>query len=252
MVLAEGRATDHPLVATDQSMTFDHAIVAAHPRLTAVKDSRSCGQTINASRGPSDARRRTPNAGADLGEWMMETAQVERARADPTAIRADDLRERFAHRCATAANLVRRPGTRSRGGARPDRAARGVRLVTITDPAGWETRLVLRAIDDLADGFADGVWFVALASVRDPVLVASSIAHTLGVRDVGGRPVEAGNRGVSARTVGALGPRQFRAGAGRRSARHRLLSSCPKSQGAGSRAAPCCASPVSTTSPCRR
>jgi hypothetical protein len=37
MVLAEGRATDHPLVATDQSMTFDHAIVAAHPRLTAVK-----------------------------------------------------------------------------------------------------------------------------------------------------------------------------------------------------------------------
>ena len=37
--------------------------------------------------------------------------------------------------------------------------------------------------------FPDGVFFVALGSVRDPSLVLSTIAATLSVKEVAGRPL---------------------------------------------------------------
>jgi predicted ATPase/transcriptional regulator with XRE-family HTH domain len=37
--------------------------------------------------------------------------------------------------------------------------------------------------------FADGVWFVPLAAVRDPALVVSTIAHTLGIVEAGAEPI---------------------------------------------------------------
>jgi predicted ATPase len=40
---------------------------------------------------------------------------------------------------------------------------------------------------DLIDDFADGAFFVPLAPISDPVLVAATIAQTLGVREAGGR-----------------------------------------------------------------
>ena len=40
---------------------------------------------------------------------------------------------------------------------------------------------------DLIDDFADGVFFVPLAPISDPALVSSTIAQTLGVREVGGQ-----------------------------------------------------------------
>ncbi|MDP8908195.1 MAG: AAA family ATPase, partial [Chloroflexota bacterium] len=68
----------------------------------------------------------------------------------------------------------------------------GVRLVTLTGPGGvGKTRLALRVAEDLAD-FPDGIWFVALAPVRDPTLVAPTIAQALGVRQVAEQPVEQG------------------------------------------------------------
>jgi predicted ATPase/transposase/transcriptional regulator with XRE-family HTH domain len=55
-----------------------------------------------------------------------------------------------------------------------------VRLVTLTGPPGiGKTRLALHVADDLQDEFAHGVAFVPLAGVRDPDLVASSIAQSL-------------------------------------------------------------------------
>ena len=56
----------------------------------------------------------------------------------------------------------------------------GERLVTITGPGGMgKTRLAIRAAADLADFFAGGVWFVELASLREPEHVVPAIAATL-------------------------------------------------------------------------
>src|ERR671935_1813164 len=61
---------------------------------------------------------------------------------------------------------------------------RSHRLVTLTGPGGaGKTRLALQAAADLVDEFRDGVWFVALASLRDAELVLPTIAQTLGVRE---------------------------------------------------------------------
>jgi predicted ATPase/class 3 adenylate cyclase len=58
-----------------------------------------------------------------------------------------------------------------------------VRLLTLTGPGGTgKTRLSLQIAADLIDQFPDGVFWVALAPISDPDLVASMIAQTLDVR----------------------------------------------------------------------
>src|SRR5919199_1035129 len=62
-----------------------------------------------------------------------------------------------------------------------------VGLVTLTGSGGTgKTRLALQVATDLLDAFPDGVWFVDLAPITDPALVVSTIAHTLGITEVGG------------------------------------------------------------------
>jgi predicted ATPase/DNA-binding XRE family transcriptional regulator len=66
----------------------------------------------------------------------------------------------------------------------------GVRLVTLTGPPGTgKTRLAIQAATGLLDDCADGVWFVSLAPIREPGLVASTIAGVLGVKELGGQPL---------------------------------------------------------------
>ena len=63
------------------------------------------------------------------------------------------------------------------------------RLLTLTGPGGTgKTRLSLQVAASAAEAFPDGVWFVALEPVRDPGLVASTIARTLGAKDSSTRP----------------------------------------------------------------
>jgi predicted ATPase/Tfp pilus assembly protein PilF len=67
---------------------------------------------------------------------------------------------------------------------RPD-----ARLVSLTGPGGTgKTRLSLEAGRACLDLFSDGVYFIDLAQIRDPSLVAPTIAHTLGIREGGGQP----------------------------------------------------------------
>lgn len=61
------------------------------------------------------------------------------------------------------------------------------RLLTLTGPGGiGKTRLALRIASESAREYADGVWFVELASVADPALVPASVATAIGVRTSSG------------------------------------------------------------------
>jgi predicted ATPase len=58
------------------------------------------------------------------------------------------------------------------------------RLVTLTGAGGsGKTRLALQVAAELLDGSGEGVWFVELADVSDPDLVASAVSRTLGIRE---------------------------------------------------------------------
>ena len=65
------------------------------------------------------------------------------------------------------------------------------RLVTLTGPGGTgKTRLALEVAGRLLPRFADGAFFVDLASVAEPGLVGPAIGKALGVKEEPGRAVE--------------------------------------------------------------
>jgi excisionase family DNA binding protein len=65
----------------------------------------------------------------------------------------------------------------------------GVRLVTLVGPGGvGKTRLALRVAEQAAAEFPEGVWFVALAPVRDPTMVATTIVRALDIVERADRP----------------------------------------------------------------
>src|SRR5215472_11442114 len=58
------------------------------------------------------------------------------------------------------------------------------RLLTLTGSGGaGKTRLALRAAAEIARGFPDGVWLVALAPIEDPQLVVQAVFTALGLQD---------------------------------------------------------------------
>jgi non-specific serine/threonine protein kinase len=64
------------------------------------------------------------------------------------------------------------------------------RLLTLTGPPGTgKTRLALQVVADILDRFADGVFFVELAPISDPGLVASTIAQVFGISETAEQPL---------------------------------------------------------------
>ena len=62
------------------------------------------------------------------------------------------------------------------------------RLVTLTGAGGvGKTRLAVQVAAKIAGGFADGVWYVDLASITDPDLVPVAVIRALGLPDQPGR-----------------------------------------------------------------
>jgi predicted ATPase len=60
----------------------------------------------------------------------------------------------------------------------------GARLLTLTGPGGTgKTRLSIEAASTLVPSYKAGVFWVGLASLRDPALVTETIAQTLGAKD---------------------------------------------------------------------
>jgi predicted ATPase/class 3 adenylate cyclase len=69
-------------------------------------------------------------------------------------------------------------------------AIRADRLVTLTGPGGsGKTRLALEVAASLVPTFADGVWFVALATIHDGARLYETLSQVLGVSDIRGEPI---------------------------------------------------------------
>ncbi len=65
-----------------------------------------------------------------------------------------------------------------------------VRLVTMAGVGGTgKTRLAQAVAQEMLQDFSDGVFFVELAAITNPELVASTIAQPLGVKEAGGKPI---------------------------------------------------------------
>ena len=70
------------------------------------------------------------------------------------------------------------------------RCSRPSRLVTLTGPGGvGKTRLAHELATERTDAFRDGVWFIELAPLADPELVASKVASVIGITEDAGRPI---------------------------------------------------------------
>jgi predicted ATPase/DNA-binding XRE family transcriptional regulator len=112
--------------------------------------------------------------------WARTAASLASAGASPAALRG---------LVRPSTPLIGRERELAEVAARLRRA--DVRLLTLTGPPGvGKTRLALQVAHELGAMFADGVWFIPLADVRDPALVIPAIAQHLGVEASSAQPID--------------------------------------------------------------
>jgi predicted ATPase len=155
---------------------------------------------------PKPLRSWNPEAPAPL-RWVVERCLAKEAEnryvstrdlARELAALRDRLAELPQQAAGTRPSNLPVPSTGLVGREREVAAARElmlrpeVRLVTVTGPGGiGKTRLALQVAREAGERFPAGIYFVPLAGVSDPGLIASVIAQTLGLRETGGQsPLE--------------------------------------------------------------
>jgi predicted ATPase/class 3 adenylate cyclase len=128
----------------------------------------------------------------DLGEHRLKDLRPERLAVleidglavDPRPIRSLDNRPNNLPTQVTS--FVGRAAELEETRAMLDTA----RLLTLTGPGGTgKTRLSLQLAASVAEGFPDGVYFVALEPIREPALVGPTIAGVLGLAEDGAVPI---------------------------------------------------------------
>ncbi|HYL41601.1 MAG TPA: adenylate/guanylate cyclase domain-containing protein, partial [Candidatus Binatus sp.] len=76
------------------------------------------------------------------------------------------------------------------------------RLVTLTGPGGTgKTRLSLQAAANAADAYPDGIFFVALETIREPALVAPAIMSAIGLVETARPPLDILREWLAGRTA---------------------------------------------------
>jgi predicted ATPase/class 3 adenylate cyclase len=104
-----------------------------------------------------------------------------------------------------------------------------VRLVTLTGAGGTgKTRLGIQVASELRAVFAEGVCFVSLAPINDPMLVMPTIAQAFGIRDGLGQPLSARLAEVLQQKQVLLLLDNFEQVVGAASQVADLLTSCPQ------------------------
>ncbi len=104
-----------------------------------------------------------------------------------------------------------------------------VRLVTLTGPGGTgKTRLGIQVAAEFRDLFTDGVFFVSLAPISDPMLVVATIAQTFGIQDRPGQTLSERLARVLQQKRVLLVLDNFEQVVGAASQVADLLASCPK------------------------
>jgi predicted ATPase len=116
-----------------------------------------------------------------VGNWTMQSRDAGNPPIGPTQIRVTDELARTNFPIATVPLIGRSADAQRLGDF-----LSAYRVVTLTGPGGiGKTTLALQLGRNLLPEFADGCWFVELASLSDPALVPSAVASVLGLRLVG-------------------------------------------------------------------
>ena len=123
------------------------------------------------------------------GERWIETLARRGYRFVGPVTRLQDLRP---HGSASARTNLPEPLTSFIGRERElveiKRVLAGSRLVTLTGVGGiGKTRLAQQVAAEVVDAYRDGVWFVDLAPLAEPALVASATAQVLSIGDATGK-----------------------------------------------------------------